>query len=63
MRAACTAAISAALSLAVDLTNSGSGAQFADAGAAAAYITQQLDYLVTSRPTAVNLRWSAGVQP
>ncbi|KAL4457683.1 hypothetical protein ABPG75_012548 [Micractinium tetrahymenae] len=59
VRGAPAIAIAAALSLAVDLVNGGSGAQFADAGAAAAYITEQLDYLVTSRPTAVNLSIAA----
>ena len=55
----CLAAIAAALSLAVDLVNGGGGSQFEAAGAAAAYVAQQMDYLVTSRPTAVNLSIAA----
>lgn len=43
----------------MDLLNQGAGSQFADTAAAAAHITQQLDYLVTSRPTAVNLSIAA----
>lgn len=41
------AAIAAALSLAVDLVNGGSGAQFSSAAAAAAHVAEQMDYLVT----------------
>lgn len=55
VRGAPAIAIAAALSLAVDLTNNGSGSQFSSPTAASDYIHSQLDYLVTSRPTAVNL--------
>lgn len=41
------AAIAAALSLAVDLVNGGSGAQFGSAAAAATHVAEQMDYLVT----------------
>ncbi|MEW5314754.1 MAG: hypothetical protein WDW38_006225 [Sanguina aurantia] len=45
-----------ALALAVDLTNNrGGGTAFADRAEAVTYINTTLDYLVTSRPTAVNL--------
>ena len=37
----------AALSLAVELVNGGSGAQFGSAAAAAAHVAEQMDYLVT----------------
>ncbi|PRW55925.1 translation initiation factor fusion with methylthioribose kinase [Chlorella sorokiniana] len=59
VRGAPAIAIAAALSLAVDLVNSGSGAQFDSAAAAAAHVAEQMDYLVTSRPTAVNLSIAA----
>ncbi|BDA46322.1 probable methylthioribose-1-phosphate isomerase at N-terminal half [Coccomyxa sp. Obi] len=59
VRGAPAIAIAAALALAVDLVNQGGGAQFSSAQAAYNYITEQLDYLVTSRPTAVNLQIAA----
>lgn len=56
VRGAPAIAISAALALAVDLTtNKKNGAEFSSAPDAAAYVYQSLDYLVTARPTAVNL--------
>eukprot|EP00884_Botryococcus_braunii_P014980 jgi/Botrbrau1/23483/Bobra.106_1s0035.1 len=55
VRGAPAIAIAAALALAVDLVNKGGGSQFESAAEAAAYVKEQLDYLVTSRPTAVNL--------
>jgi hypothetical protein len=48
------AAIAAALSLAVDLVNRGAGSQFHDAAGAAAYVTEQMDFLVTRWGTAVD---------
>ena len=51
--------MAAALSLAVELHGMGAGA-FAGAAAVAAHATARLDYLVTSRPTAVNLAEAAG---
>ncbi|CAL8462461.1 g1994 [Coccomyxa elongata] len=59
VRGAPAIAIAAALALAVDLVNQGGGAQFSSAQGAYKYITEQLDYLVTSRPTAVNLQIAA----
>ncbi|EFN58562.1 hypothetical protein CHLNCDRAFT_140697 [Chlorella variabilis] len=59
VRGAPAIAIAAALSLAVDLINSGGGSQFQGPAAAAAYVAQQMDFLVTSRPTAVNLSIAA----
>ncbi|GAB4820785.1 hypothetical protein N2152v2_007831 [Parachlorella kessleri] len=59
VRGAPAIAISAALSLAVELVNRGSGAQFASTTQAVEHIASQLDYLVTSRPTAVNLQDAA----
>lgn len=47
VRGAPAIAVSAALSLAVDLTKKGSGKQFAGANEAAAYIDDRLEYLVT----------------
>ncbi len=47
VRGAPAIAISAALSVAVDLVNGGRGAQFAGTAEAVEYITSQLDYLVT----------------
>lgn len=55
VRGAPAIAIAAALSLAVDLVVGGEGNQFSDASAAQEYINSKLDYLATSRPTAVNL--------
>ncbi|KAL0035512.1 hypothetical protein WJX77_010043 [Trebouxia sp. C0004] len=55
VRGAPAIAIAAALALATELVASGSGRQFSSADAAAQHIKKQLDYLVTSRPTAVNL--------
>ncbi|DBB14334.1 TPA: hypothetical protein ACH3X3_004644 [Trebouxia sp. C0006] len=55
VRGAPAIAIAAALALAAELIASGSGRQFSSADAAAQHIKKQLDYLVTSRPTAVNL--------
>ncbi|KAF1987832.1 Methylthioribose-1-phosphate isomerase [Aulographum hederae CBS 113979] len=52
-RGAPAIAIVAALSLAIDLTNQGESQE--SAKAAQEYISSQLAYLVTSRPTAVNL--------
>jgi 5-methylthioribose kinase len=60
VRGAPAIAIAAALSLAVDLTNNGYGSQFPSPTDASGYIHSQLDYLVTSRPTAVNLSDAAG---
>lgn len=47
VRGAPAIAISAALSLAVDLVNSGCGKQFSSAQLAAQYVAEQLEYLVT----------------
>lgn len=47
VRGAPAIAVTAALALAVDLINAGSGTQFATAQDASLYISQQLDYLVT----------------
>ena len=47
VRGAPAIAISAALSLAVELVNGGSGAQFASTTQAVEHITSQLDYLIT----------------
>jgi 5-methylthioribose kinase len=60
VRGAPAIAIAAALSLAVDLTNNGYGSQFPSPTDASGYIHSQLDYLVTSRPTAVNLSDAVG---
>eukprot|EP00899_Mesostigma_viride_P028116 jgi/Mesvir1/848/Mv17421-RA.1 len=62
VRGAPAIAISAALSLAAALANRGSpdnGYGFAGPQEAAAYISDQLDYLVSSRPTAVNVAKAA----
>ncbi|KAM3414944.1 Methylthioribose-1-phosphate isomerase [Cercospora zeina] len=56
-RGAPAIAIVAALALAVELTNS---ATSSNAEEVAAFIVEKLDYLVTSRPTAVNLADAAG---
>lgn len=55
VRGAPAIAIAAALALAADLVASGAGRQFYSAEAAAQHIKKDLDYLMTSRPTAVNL--------
>ena len=55
VRGAPAIADAAALSLAVDLVQAGSGSQFASAADAVDQINSKLDYLATSRPTAVNL--------
>ena len=47
VRGAPAIAIAAALSMAVDLTAGGGGAQFADAAAAQQYIAAKLEYLNT----------------
>lgn len=47
VRGAPAIAIAAALSLAVDLTSTGQGGQFASVEAAGQHIQKQLDYLVT----------------
>ncbi|KAL4857971.1 Methylthioribose kinase 1 [Chlorella vulgaris] len=59
VRGAPAIAIAAALSLAVDLVNNGGGAQFDSSAAAATHVIEQMDFLVTSRPTAVNLSIAA----
>ncbi|KAF2168857.1 hypothetical protein M409DRAFT_52858 [Zasmidium cellare ATCC 36951] len=56
-RGAPAIAIVAALSLAVELTNNNTSDK---ADEVAAFILEKLDYLVTSRPTAVNLADAAG---
>lgn len=56
-RGAPAIAIVAALSLAVELTNSSLSSR---AEEVAAFVQEKLDYLVTSRPTAVNLADAAG---
>jgi 5-methylthioribose kinase len=55
VRGAPAIADAAALSLAVELVQGGSGSQFASASHAVEQINAKLDYLATSRPTAVNL--------
>jgi 5-methylthioribose kinase len=60
VRGAPAIAIAAALSLAVELARGGAGTQFADARAAAAAVAARLDFLATSRPTAVNLFEAVG---
>jgi 5-methylthioribose kinase len=60
VRGAPAIAIAAALSLAVELARGGAGAQLADAAAAAAAVAARLDFLATSRPTAVNLFEAVG---
>jgi len=59
VRGAPAIAISAALSLAADLLHGGAGKQFASASEAADTVRSKFDYLVTSRPTAVNLSIAA----
>ena len=59
VRGAPAIAIVAALALAVELTRQGTAAG-ADADAAAASVAEKLAFLVTSRPTAVNLADAAG---
>ncbi|CAK0750881.1 hypothetical protein CVIRNUC_002025 [Coccomyxa viridis] len=59
VRGAPAIAISAALALAVELVNKGGGSQFSSAKEAQDAIDAKLDYLVTSRPTAVNLQIAA----
>ena len=51
--------VTGALALAVHLTSNGGGSQFASAADAVADVDRTMDYLVTSRPTAVNLADSA----
>jgi len=55
VRGAPAIADAAALSLAVELVQGGNGSQFASASDAVTQINSKLDYLATSRPTAVNL--------
>lgn len=55
VRGAPAIAISGMLSLAVELVRGGEGMQFPTVEAAKAFIVEKLDYLETSRPTAVNL--------
>lgn len=55
VRGAPAIADAAALSLAVELVQGGNGSQFALASDAVKQINSKLDYLATSRPTAVNL--------
>jgi len=55
VRGAPAIADAAALSLAVELVQGGNGSQFASASDAVEQINSKLDYLATSRPTAVNL--------
>jgi methylthioribose-1-phosphate isomerase len=61
-RGAPAIAIVAALALAVEITNNNTKIISSDASAeeATAFIVEKLDYLVTSRPTAVNLADAAG---
>ena len=55
VRGAPAIAIAGMLSLAVELVSGGGGIQFDSIHAAKAYIEGRLEYLETSRPTAVNL--------
>ncbi|RUS20298.1 hypothetical protein BC937DRAFT_95514 [Endogone sp. FLAS-F59071] len=55
VRGAPAIAIVAALSLAVDIDARHQRGEFPDAAAAAAFVCKSLEYLKTSRPTAVNL--------
>lgn len=56
VRGAPAIGVTGALSMAVELTNAKNrGKDFADVASAVAYIEERLTYLVTSRPTAVNL--------
>ena len=55
VRGAPAIAIAGMLSLAVELTSGGGGMQFESAEVAKKYIEDRLEYLETSRPTAVNL--------
>ena len=60
VRGAPAIGVTGALSLAQDLwTNKGQGAAFSSPLEAAAYVSSTMDFLVTSRPTAVNLADSA----
>ncbi|GAX82127.1 hypothetical protein CEUSTIGMA_g9555.t1 [Chlamydomonas eustigma] len=60
VRGAPAIGVTGALALAVDLTNNKSrGSSFSSVQEAVSYIFETLDYLVTSRPTAVNLADSA----
>uniref|UniRef100_A0A1D1ZU24 Methylthioribose-1-phosphate isomerase n=1 Tax=Auxenochlorella protothecoides TaxID=3075 RepID=A0A1D1ZU24_AUXPR len=59
VRGAPAIAIAAVLSLAVELVVQGEGSQFSDAAQASQYIQDRLEYLVSSRPTAVNLAEAA----
>ena len=55
VRGAPAIAISGMLSLAVELVRGGEGMQFETVEEATGFIVERLDYLETSRPTAVNL--------
>ncbi|KAL3137231.1 hypothetical protein ABBQ32_006781 [Trebouxia sp. C0010 RCD-2024] len=55
VRGAPAIAIAAALALAAQLVASEAGLQFSSAKEAAQHVEEELEYLVTSRPTAVNL--------
>lgn len=59
-RGAPAIAIVAALALAVELSNTTTATTLEKAEEVAAFIVEKLDYLVTSRPTAVNLADAAG---
>lgn len=59
-RGAPAIAIVAALALAVELSNTTTTTTLEKAEEVAAFIVEKLDYLVTSRPTAVNLADAAG---
>jgi methylthioribose-1-phosphate isomerase len=58
VRGAPAIAIAAALSLAVDLVNGGEGSQFDSPTAAATYIKEQLDYLVTRCAILQRICWA-----
>ncbi|KAK9830593.1 hypothetical protein WJX81_002762 [Elliptochloris bilobata] len=55
IRGAPAIAIAAALALAAELVNGGGGTQFSSPSAVQEHVKKQMAYLVTSRPTAVNL--------
>jgi len=55
VRGAPAIAIAAGLALAVELQAGGGASRFADGAACASHIASSADYLVSSRPTAVNL--------
>lgn len=60
MRGAPAIGVTGALSLAQDIwTNKNKGGAFSSAAEASSYVASTMDYLVTSRPTAVNLADSA----